>query len=192
MLRLAVILVSMTTVVCLAVAGQLIAAATTPIASPQSITRDGLPVALADIRRAFTLIARFEGVDESDESVLSLAAASRMEPHRESGFPTFYVVEARFFENGSIYDKLRGASGNGNYYILKGSTGTLSVGATPGAVELVGAAYGNSYRWTTTTKVNDGRTTLLFVTSERLGGSRTQTHQYAWDGRIFRPSQRLF
>ena len=137
-----------------------------------------LPIKFADYREFYTFVAQrtYGGMPTDAENLFKLAAESRTEiiSLDYKAMPYVYVVEPHYFigEN----DEIRGAQGNGDYYILC----PLAAGHTPlGGFELVGVAEGNGY----TLRYSNG--VPQFVTYWHMSASDHVKNIYDWNGKEF-------
>jgi len=111
------------------------------------------------------------------ERVLKLATESSISFDRVDD-AIFGVVETHYhvWSGGRPYDALRGATGNGLYYVVR----RLGGDGADGEMELVGRAWGRGYRWQT----ENG--TPVFVVTNRLSAEENPETFYRWDGAVFR------
>jgi len=118
------------------------------------------------------------GLDPKDlDSLFALAAESAVTPLPAE--PSLILVEPHFYrwkpQQGPI-DQLRGASGNGDYYLLqRDASGFL----------LIGRMWGNGCEHSGTAFENSIKTERFKCKAHASGGSHTVT-EYQWDGKTFR------
>ena len=72
----------------------------------------------SDYVEAFRYIARREELPTDAGTVFRLAADSSVEVWRFNDIPILYVITAYYYAGG-LYDQIRGAQGNGCYYLLR-------------------------------------------------------------------------
>ena len=106
-----------------------------------------LPIRFAGYRELYTFIAQHTdgGMPTNNDALFKLAADSKTEiiTLEDERMPYVYLVEGHYY-NGGVYDQIRGAQGNGGYYILRPLATNLSELNTDKGFELVGIAKGNS------------------------------------------------
>ena len=102
-----------------------------------------------DYAEAFRFIARHEELSTDEGTVFRLAADSSVEIWRFEQIPILYFVTAHYYAGG-LYDQIRGAQGNGRYYLLRPLNHEFTAaGNLDRGFELVGIAEGNTYHWQT-------------------------------------------
>jgi hypothetical protein len=109
------------------------------------------------------------------EVILKLAAESKIEFMDVDGL-VFAVVETHYHSEKSLVDMVRGASGNGSYYILRVSE---SLG-TDARFKLLGIACGSQYKWKTVNHIP------VFVTRWNLSSSESRESFYELRGDVFK------
>jgi hypothetical protein len=137
-----------------------------------------LPVKFAGYREFFTFVAKntYGGMSIDADTVFKLAADSTIEivGLDFKSMPYVYVVEDHYY-NGYL-DEIRGAQGNGQYYILR----PLTTGSrTSRGFELVGIIDGNAY---TVQHLNE---TPRFVSYWHISAGEHPETIYEWNGKFF-------
>ena len=137
-----------------------------------------LPIKFAGYREFFTFIGHNElnGMPINDDTVFKLAADSMIKiiGLDFKQMPYVYLVESHYFSG--EFDEIRGAQGNGQYYILRplAADNAALVG-----FELVGILDGNGY---TVQHING---TPRFVSYWHLSASEHPESIYEWNGKFF-------
>jgi hypothetical protein len=132
-----------------------------------------------DYHAAFRFIAERERLPMDAGTLFRLAADSEIQVWCFDDIPPLYVITARYYAGG-IYDQIRGAQGQGRYYLLRTfARDFTAVGNIDRSFELVGVAEGNSYTWQT---INHQ---LRLITRWHLSAAESSTNAYDWDGRAF-------
>jgi hypothetical protein len=137
-----------------------------------------LPIKFAGYREFFTFVGTNSNNEMpiNDDTVFKLAAESTIEVVDLSykQMPHVYVVEPHYFRG--IYDEIRGAQGNGQYYVLRP---LAADNAVLGGFELVGILDGNAY---TVQHVNG---IPRFVCNWHLSAREHPESIYEWNGKKF-------
>ena len=137
-----------------------------------------LPIKFAGYREFFTFVAQntYGGMPTNADTLLKLAADSSIEiiGLDFKQMPYVYVVESGYF-NGE-FDEIRGAQGNGQYYILRP---LATDDADSGGFELVGILKGNAYA------VQYVNGTPRFVSYWHLSAREHPETIYEWNGKFF-------
>jgi len=137
-----------------------------------------LPVKFAGYREFFTFVGQgsINGMPINGDTVFKLAADSTIKiiDLNFKQMPYVYLVESHYFRG--AYDEIRGAQGNGQYYILR----PLATGnAALGGFELVGILDGNAY------EVQHINGTPRFVSYWHLSAGEHPETIYEWNGKFF-------
>jgi hypothetical protein len=141
-----------------------------------------LPIKFAGYREFYTFVAQntYGGMPTDADTLFKLAADSTIEivGLDFKQMPYAYVVEDHYFSG--EFDEIRGAQGNGQYYILR----PLATGrAVLGGFELVGILDGNAY---TVQHING---TPRFVSYWHLSANEHPETIYEWNGKYFEPKK---
>lgn len=144
----------------------------------------GLPVTFAGYREFYTFVAKrtYGGMSTDADTLFKLAADSTTTiiTLEDKQMPYVYLVESHYY-NGGIYDQIRGAQGNGDYYILRPRATNYTDLDTDKGFELVGIAEGNSCKLTYSNSNGKPR----FVTHWHLSVDESPERIYEWNGRFF-------
>jgi len=154
-----------------------------PVAIVPSPDRQGihLPVRFSGYHQAFAFIARREGVPVDADTLFKLAADSTTTIHGLIGpLPYMWIIEPHLYDGG-IYDRLRGAQGNGGYYLLRPLARDFTTLDTDHGFELLGIAEGNAFRWSS----HNGVPRL--ITNWHLSAAESPESVYEWNGTFFKP-----
>jgi hypothetical protein len=128
----------------------------------------------------FRFIAQQAELPTDTATLFMLAADSSIEVLAFDEIPTLYLVTPHYFAGG-LYDQIRGAQGNGRYYLLRPLNRDITaVGNLDRGFEVVGVADGNTYKWEWFNK----RPRL--VTAWHLSASESPTNIYDWNGSEFK------
>jgi len=137
-----------------------------------------LPIKFAGYREFFTFVGQDKilGMPTGADAIFKLAADSMIKivDLDFKQMPYVYVVEDHFFRG--EFDEIRGAQGNGQYYILRP---LAADNATLGGFELVGILDGNAY---TVQHING---TPRFVSYWHLSAGEHPESVYDWNGKFF-------
>jgi hypothetical protein len=137
---------------------------------------------------SYTQLFRLIAANEMDlptdsETVLTLAAQSDFELYVTDSRSVFAVITPHYYVGNAI-DQLRGASGNGNFYVvrLNLSSGLADEpGRSPPSLDLLGVAEGNSFRWSSE---NDQQ---ILITTWHMSAEEHLTHVYVVAGNVLQP-----
>ena len=149
-------------------------------------TNAKLPIRFRNYSELYTFIAARAngGVDVSTNAntVLAMASDSTTEivGLANDNIPYVYLVTPHFYDGG-IYDHIRGAQSNGDYYILRPLdkvTDDTGDGKDHG-FELIGIGEGNTFRWTNTNGM------IGFVTTWHISATEHPENVYEWNGKTF-------
>src|ERR1700722_8159659 len=84
-----------------------------------------LPIKFSGYRSFYTFIAQYESggmFSKDNDALLKLASDTTTTvltvDDKAVPYPYLYLVEPHYFDGG-IFDKIRGAQGNGSYYVLR-------------------------------------------------------------------------
>ena len=137
-----------------------------------------LPVKFADYREFFTFVAQhtYGGMPTDADTLFKLAADSTIKiiGLDLKQMPYVYLVESHYFRG--EFDEIRGAQGNGKFYLLR----PLSADNTAFAgFELVGILDGNAY----TLQHMNG--TTRFISYWHLSAGEHPERIYEWNGKFF-------
>ena len=128
----------------------------------------------------FTFIAQQQDLPTNAATVFTLAADTSIEVMVFDEIPILYFVTPHYFAGG-LYDQIRGAQGNGRYYLLRPlNRDFTAAGNLDRGFELVGVADGNTYKW----EWVNHRPRL--VTTWHLSASESPTNIYDWNGSEFK------
>jgi hypothetical protein len=142
-----------------------------------------LPVRFKNYQELYAFISRevFESksVSSNPNTLFKLAADSETEPYALDN-PPFYlwIITPRYF-NGGIYDQIRGAQGNGVYYIIRPLARNFASDKTDCGFELVGIAHGNALSF------SDYNQTTRLTTYSHISATEHPGNTYEWNGKIF-------
>ena len=154
------------------------------------IGHNPLPIKFAGYREFFTFVGTNSnnGMPINNDTLFKLAAESQVEIITVDfpQMPYLYVVKTHYFRNGFdtnhvfnfVYDEIRGAQGNGQFYILRPLATT---NAALGGFELLGILNGNAY---TVQHLNG---TPRFVSYWHLSAGEHPESIYEWNGKFFEP-----
>ena len=145
-------------------------------------TEAKLPIKFTDYQAFYTFVANrtYGGMPTDAESVFKLAADSTTEILTLEGkqLPYAYLVTSHYY-NGGIYDQIRGAQGNGDYYLLRPLATDYTTLDTDRGFELVGIAVGNTWRLSH----SNGRP--RFVTTWHMSAAENPESILEWNGSVF-------
>jgi hypothetical protein len=137
-----------------------------------------LPIKLAGYREFFTFVAQntYGGMPTDADVLFKLAADSTIKiiGLDFKQMPYVYLVEDHYYIG--EYDGIRGAQGNGQYYILRP---LAADNAALGGFELVGILDGNAY----TVQHINGKP--QFVSYWHLSAGEHPETIYEWNGKFF-------
>ena len=137
-----------------------------------------LPVKFAGYREFFTFVAKntYGGMATDADTLFKLAADSTIKivGLDFKSMPYVYVVQDHYY-NGYL-DEIRGAQGNGQYYILRP---LINDGGASEGFELVGILDGNAY------EVQHINETPRFVSYWHLSAGEHPETIYEWNGKFF-------
>lgn len=141
-----------------------------------------LPVKFAGYREFYTFVAQhfYGGMPTDADTLFKLAADSTTEivTLSDEKIPYVYLVTSHYY-NGGIYDQIRGAQGNGAYFILRPLATDYATLNTDKGFELVGILAGNSCELTH----SNGRP--QFVTHWHMSAAESPESIYEWNGKVF-------
>jgi hypothetical protein len=149
-------------------------------------TNPKLPIRFKNYRELYAFMAARanggDGVPQNASTVLAMASDTTTEivGLANDQIPYVYLITPHFYDGG-IYDHIRGAQGNGDYYILRPlikPTGYTGDGKEHG-FELIGIGEGNTFRWTN----SNGK--IGFVTTWHISATEHPETVYTWNGKIF-------
>jgi hypothetical protein len=147
-----------------------------------------LPIKFAGYREFYTFVAQHTsgGVPTNADTLFNLAADSTtkiitlgMGDSRNEKMPYVYLVTPHYY-NGGVFDQIRGAQGNGEYYILRPLSKYTALDTDKG-FELVGILEGNAY---TVQDINVNETPR-FVSYWHLSAGEHPESIYEWNGKFF-------
>ena len=171
----------------LALSGALFGCSTTHWSSSNTEINPRLPIKFKSYRELYAFIeARANGgsgMPTNASTILAMASDTKTEivTLANDKIPYVYLVTPHFY-NGGIYDHIRGAQGNGYYYILRPlakQTDYTADGKDHG-FELVGIGEGNSLTWTN----SNGR--IGFRTTWHISAGEHPETIYQWNGTSFK------
>ena len=141
-----------------------------------------LPLTFPSYQAFYAFVARrtYGGMPTDAETLFKLAADSTTEilTLEDKQLPYVHLVTSHYY-NGGIYDRIRGAQGNGDYYILRPLAPDYTALDTDRGFELVGIAEGNTWRLRYVT----GRP--RFVTTWHMSADESPESILEWNGRFF-------
>ncbi len=138
------------------------------------------PIKFTGYHALYTYIAQHEGLATDSNTVFKLAADSQTEVLAvNKSLPWVYAVESHYYDGGA-YDQIRGAQGNGNYYILRPlATNDVNLDTDKG-FELVGILEGNYY------ELHYSNNVPQFIAYWHMSASESDPSIYEWNGTIFK------
>lgn len=146
---------------------------------------DELPIRFGGYQQLYAFIASrsYGGMTTNPtnaETLFKLAADSctQIVTLEDSQMPYVYLVESHYY-NGGIYDQIRGAQGNGDYYILRPLNTNYVTLDTDQGFDLVGIVQGNSWKVT----YPAGRARI--VTRWHMSAEESPESSYEWNGKFF-------
>lgn len=142
-----------------------------------------LPRKFKSYHEFYDFAARLEGVSVTNSEVLLKFAADTSTEiitvdDRAMQDQYLYLIEPHYL-NGGVYDQIRGAQGNGGYYVLRLLATNFTGLDTDKGFELVGLLAGNSCRFTHET----GKPT--FITHWHMSAAESPQTIYEWNGKFF-------
>lgn len=152
------------------------------IAPERLLRQTGLPVRFANHHQLYGFIAKHEGVQSFPDAVFRLAADSNTELYDFDDAPRHvWVVTPHFYTvyNSGSSDLIRGATGNGNFYLVRPLAGNSASRNTDCGFELVGTVEGNTYGFS-----GFNQTTRL-TTHWHLSADKSPETVYEWNGHFF-------
>lgn len=170
----------------LVLSGGLLGCSTTPRSAHNPDTNPNLPIQFRTYHELYTFIAARayggDGMPTNTDMVLALASDTTTEivGLANDEIPYVYLVTPHFY-HGEVYDQIRGAQGNGDYYILRPLTkwtDDINAGRDRG-FELIGMGEGNTLRWTN----SNGK--IGFVTTWHISATESPESVYEWNGKTF-------
>jgi hypothetical protein len=168
----------------LVLSGGLFGCSTTHWSSSEADTDTKLPVRFNNYRELYAFIeARtYGGMPTNMDTTLAMASDSetKIVTLSDDKIPYVYLVTPHLYDGG-IYDHIRGAQGNGYYYILRPlakATDYTSDGKEHG-FDLIGIGEGNTFTWTN----SNGKTG--FITTWHLSAGEHPETIYEWNGKFF-------
>ena len=147
------------------------------LAAPPCFAEEDLlksPVHFQDYKEIFGYIATEDGLFNDPEMILQLSNDCKVEyihSEKKDG-PLRAVLTANLIDNNGV-NILRGASGNGAYYVLQ---------FTPTGMDLVGILVGNGWK----NRTIDGHD--AFVTTWHMSAFEYVETIYDWNGSVFAKS----
>jgi hypothetical protein len=118
----------------------------------------------------FRHLAETELLPTDEESIFKLAAESTVDYIGVGAGAWYVVVRAELREEGEA-SRLRGAQGNGPYYVFRKQGGTF---------QLLGKMFGNSYTWGTL----NGAPVFTVTTHLSVDQSQTAVYRVVRDGLV--------
>lgn len=149
------------------------------VIEPHGDTPVNLPVRFHTYHDLYTFIAQREGLPNAANSLFKLAADSETKIYAFDAPPPYLWVITPHFYNGGIFDEIRGAQGNGSYYVLCPPATNFTSLDTDRGFKLVGVAAGNSLRWSS---LNHNPP---LITTWHMGGGPPAETVYEWNGKFF-------
>ena len=147
-----------------------------------------LPIRFNNYRDLYAFIEAYTWGDMPTNSDTTLAMASdtttEIVTTSDDQLPYLFVLAPQYY-HGNVFDLLRGAQGNGDYFILRplARLNDYTGDSRDHGFELVGMAGGNSLTWTRI----GGK--LGFITTWHVSAAEQATTLYQWDGKIFKPAE---
>lgn len=136
---------------------------------PRDLLSASEPLHFKNYREAYAYVAHCEGLPTDADTLLKLAAESKMEITPVENLGTFHIIEASYYADG--LDQIRGAQGNGRFYVLRENKGNF---------DLAGILEGNAYRWN-----NTDNHAALQTHWHVGGGDNDDWTDYSWNGQSF-------
>jgi len=139
-----------------------------------------LPIKFANYRELYTFIAQhtYGGMPTNDNTLFKLASDSETKIYVFDIPPSYlWVITPHFFNGG---DEIRGAQGNGDYYVLRPLVvRNFRFANTDCEFELVGVGAGNTLNW------SNYNQKARFTTSWHLSAEDHPETIYEWNGKFF-------
>lgn len=131
---------------------------------------------------AFILARTWNGMPTNEDTMLAMASDSETEIATLDGrkMPYVFVITPHFLD-GNVYDHIRGAQGNGDYYILRplAKQSDYTGDGKNYGFELIGIGEGNTLEWTNW----NGKT--AFINTWHVSAGEHATTIHVWNGKIF-------
>jgi hypothetical protein len=142
-----------------------------------------LPIRFKNYRELYTFISRevFEDKNMSSQpdTIFKLAADSETETYALVNSPFYLWVITPHYLNGGIYDQIRGAQGNGIFFIVRPLAKNFTSDETDCGFELVGIASGNVVNFS-----GYNQTTRL-TACWHISATKHPETTYEWNGKSF-------
>lgn len=122
----------------------------------------------AGYRELFSYIAEREELPTDPDAILKLAAESSLAEVRARADESYIVVRVDFRADTHV-SKVRGAQGNGPFYVLRREGGRF---------RLLGTMFGNSYVW------GSRNGNLFFTVSSHMSAEHSDTATYRVAGNV--------
>ena len=165
--------------------GGLIGCSTTHWSSSDVDSNPKLPIRFKNYRELYAFIeARtYGGMPTNTDTTLAMASdtTTEIKTLADDKLQYVYLVTPHYY-NGNVFDHIRGAQGNGDYYILRPLaklTDFTGDGKDHG-FELIGIGEGNTFTWT-----NYPNGKIGFVTTWHLSAGEHPESIYEWNGKFF-------
>jgi hypothetical protein len=139
-----------------------------------------LPIRFVNYRELYTFIAQhtYGGMPRNDSTLFKLASDSRTDMYTFDDPPFYVWVITPHFFNGD--DEIRGAQGNGDYYVLRPLVDhNFRFANTDCIFELVGVGAGNTLKWSSYNQK------VRFITSWHISAEDQPETVYEWNGKFF-------
>ena len=146
-----------------------------------------LPIKFSNYHELYAFIAKYNtygGMQTDANTLFKLAADSTteiitLEKLEDTNLPPYVYIVTSHYYNGGIFDEIRGAQGNGNFYILRPLAKDFTSMDTDHGFELVGLVAGNAYRWREVARH------LILQTHWHSGAFYDDWTSYKWNGNYF-------
>jgi hypothetical protein len=170
----------------LVLSGGLFGCSTTHWSADNPESNPKLPIQFKNYGELYAFIAAHvnggSGMATNADMVLAMASdtTTKIVTLADDKIPCVYLVTPHFY-NGGIFDHIRGAQGNGDYYILRPlskPTDYTGDGKDHG-FELIGIGEGNTFTWTNL----NGK--IGFVTTWHISAGEHPETIYEWNGKFF-------
>jgi hypothetical protein len=142
-----------------------------------------LPIRFKNYRELYAFISHEvfpdNDVPSGPDAIFKLAADSETETYALDNSPFYLWVITPHYLNGGIYDQIRGAQGNGAYFIVRPLAKNLTSENTDCGFELVGIASGNALNF------SGYNQTTRFTTFWHISATEHPATTYEWNGKFF-------
>lgn len=153
---------------------------------PETENKQIEPKDFSNYYELFKYIAKNEGFEpghaDNEDFLLKLAADSKIETYQVDGIKLPVIIVTPHYYTYLVgplarIDELRGAQGNGDFYLLLPLKNLTNEDGSPDpGFRIVGIAEGNSYWWSSTS----------FNTGWHISAYESPKSVYEWDGKLFK------